>query len=54
MSQPSLFHQLPGPGHNSSLMIHIARASLVSQTLKHLPAMWETQVLSLGWEDHLE
>ena len=24
------------------------------QTVKNLPAMWETQVLSLGWEDPLE
>ena len=30
------------------------RASLVAQTLKHLPAMWETWVQSLGWEDPLE
>ena len=22
--------------------------------VKNLPAMWETWVLSLGWEDHLE
>ena len=29
-------------------------ASLVAQRLKHLPAMWETQVQSLGWEDPLE
>ena len=29
-------------------------ASLVSQTVKHLPAMWETWVQSLGWEDLLE
>ena len=28
--------------------------SLVAQTVKHLPAMWETQVRSLGWEDPLE
>ena len=28
--------------------------SLVVQRLKHLPAMWETQVRSLGWEDPLE
>ena len=27
------------------------RASLVAQTVKNLPAMWETWVLSLGWED---
>ena len=29
-------------------------ASLVSQTVKNLPAMWETWVRSLGWEDPLE
>ena len=28
--------------------------SLVAQRLKHLPAMNETQVRSLGWEDPLE
>ena len=26
----------------------------MAQTVKHLPAMWEAQVLSLGWEDPLE
>ena len=30
------------------------RASLVAQTVKNLPAMWETRVQSLGWEDSLE
>ena len=29
-------------------------ASLVAQTLKNLPAMQETWVRSLGWEDPLE
>ena len=29
-------------------------ASLVAHTAKHLPAMQETQVQSLGWEDPLE
>ena len=29
-------------------------ASLVAQTVKRLPVMQETQVLSLGWEDPLE
>ena len=29
-------------------------ASLVVQRLKHLPAMWQTWVQSLGWEDPLE
>ena len=29
-------------------------ASLVAQLVKNPPAMWETWVLSLGWEDPLE
>ena len=29
-------------------------ASLVAQMVKNLPAMWETQVRSLGQEDALE
>ena len=29
-------------------------ASLVAQLVKDLPAMWETWVQSLGWEDPLE
>ena len=28
--------------------------SLVAQTVKCLPTMWENQVQSLGWEDLLE
>ena len=31
-----------------------SRASLVAQTVKNLPAMWETCVQCLGWEDPLE
>ena len=30
------------------------RAFLVAQTVKNPPAMWETWVRSLGWEDSLE
>ena len=37
-----------------SLSLIGAGASLVSQTVKNLPAMWETWVRSLGWEDPLE
>ena len=33
---------------------HIPGASLLAQRLKRLPAMWETQVRSLGREDPLE
>ena len=29
-------------------------ASLVAQLVKNPPAMWETWVRSLGWEDPLE
>ena len=29
-------------------------ASLVAQMVKNLPAMWETCVQSLGWEDSQE
>ena len=29
-------------------------ASLVAQMVKNLPAVWETWVQSLGWEDPLE
>ena len=29
-------------------------ASLVAQMVKNPPAMWETSVQSLGWEDPLE
>ena len=30
---------------------HLLRASQVAQMAKCLPAMWETWVQSLGWED---
>ena len=32
----------------------ISWTSLVAQTVKHLPAMWETRVPSLGGEDPME
>ena len=32
----------------------ICRASLVAQLVKNLPALWETWVRSLVWEDPLE
>ena len=43
--------------HNLSLFrkgLLINWTSLVAQTVKHLPTMWETQVQSLGQEDLLE
>ena len=35
-------------------LLYAKKASLVTQMVKHLPAMWETQVQSLGWDDPLE
>ena len=32
----------------------MSETSLVAQTVKRLPTMWETQVRFLGWEDPLE
>ena len=36
------------------LLLNLNKASMVAQRVKHLPAMWETWVRSLGWEDTLE
>ena len=33
---------------------HVFRGSLVAHLVKNLPAVWETWVRSLGWEDPLE
>ena len=35
-------------------ILDLPRASLVAQRVKRLPAMWKTQVWSLGWNDPLE
>ena len=36
------------------MMLPTEGASLVAQTVKRLPAMWETRVLLMGLEDPLE
>ena len=36
------------------LVCYYIEASLGTQTVKDLAAMWETRVQSLGWEDLLE
>ena len=38
----------------SLIISFLMTASLVAQRLKRLPAMWETRVQFLGWEDPLE
>ena len=37
-----------------SKSVLLRMTSLVAQTVKNLPAMWETWVQSLSWEDPLE
>ena len=38
----------------NSVTLSVIWASLVAQMVKCLPAIWETQVQSLGWEDPLD
>ena len=40
--------------HLFALLIACNGASLVAQSVKNLPAVQETQIQSLGWEDPLE
>ena len=41
-------------GEGIGYPVQYSWASLVAQQVKNLPAMWETWVQSLGWEDPLE
>ena len=49
---------IPGLGRSTGegigYPLQYSEASLVAQLVKNLPAMWETWVQSLGWEDPLE
>ena len=45
-----LSHQIP----DNLVAAPSFQTSLVAQTVKNLPAAWETWVQSLGWEDLLE
>ena len=47
---PALVLSIPAPGEGWE----VSGASLVTQTVKNLPAMQETRVRSLGWEDPLD
>ena len=42
------------PGEGISYPLQFSWASLVAQFIKNLPAVWETWVQSLSWEDPLE
>ena len=49
---------IPGSGRSAgegiSYLLQYLWASLVAQLVKNLPVIWETWVLSMGWEDPLE
>ena len=49
---------IPGSGRSAGegigYPLQYSWASLVAQLIKNLPAMWETWIRSLGWEDPLE
>ena len=52
---PSLIAGLGrSPGERIGYLLQYSGASLVAQLVKNLPAMRETLVRSLGWEDPLE
>ena len=42
------------PGEGIGYPLQHSWLSLVTQAVKNLPAVWETWVQSLGWEDPLE
>ena len=42
------------PGEGIGYLFQYSWASLVPQLVKNPPAMWETWVQSLGWEDPVE
>ena len=46
--------KVPGAQFFFSQMSNYPWAFLIAQLVKNPPAMWETWVLSLGWEDPLE
>ena len=42
------------PGEGIGYPLQYSWATVMTETVKNLPAMWETWVQSLGWEDPLE
>ena len=51
---PSLIPGSRSAGEGIGYPLQHSWASLVAQVVKNLPAVWETWVQSLGWEDPLE
>ena len=53
VSWSSFVHRYFWHKHPYSLIQHMFLVSLIAQLVKNLPAMWETWVWSLDWEDPL-
>ena len=49
LTKPMVVHPV-----SYSVFSDVYRASLVAYAVKNLPAMWDTWVRSLGWEDPLK
>jgi len=54
LGAPGRIYFLVSAGEGIGYPFQYFGASLVAQLVKNLPAMWETCVRSLGWEDTLE
>ena len=51
---PVLARELLGISDKQNTAIFLRQVSLMAQMVKNLPAVQETRVQSLGWEDPLE
>ena len=49
-----VFQQIVYISHSPIFILHLSLTSVVAQLVKNPPAMQETWVWSLGWEDPLE
>ena len=51
---PGLRRSPGSPGEGTGYPLQFSLTSSVTQMVKNLPAMWETWVQPLGWEDPME
>ena len=55
LESPEVLVQTQNPNPSQSPKVqHVTRATLIAQSVKNLPAMQQTQVQFLDWEDPLE
>ena len=50
-SQKMIWGMIRGEKSYFFMLYHLSRASFIAQSVENLPAMQETQVQFLGWED---